>query len=143
MASVVIRGVTYQDLPAVAIPDATSGTDVMFHDTSTANGTSADLRNGKKMFGVNGEVTGTMTEKSASTYHPSTSDQTINANQYLAGAQTIEAVTTTNLSASNILSGVTVKVGSASDDDCVASVTGNMLVPVISQDSVTRVLHIS
>lgn len=143
MATITIRTGTYVDLPAVAMPDATTGEDVMFWDTTEANGTSADLRNGKKLFGASGEVTGTMSEKAAETYHPSTSDQTVAANQYLAGAQTIEAVTTTNLAAQNILSGVTVKVGSASDDDCVATVTGNLLVPVIYQDSVTKILHIS
>jgi hypothetical protein len=36
-------------------------------------------------------------------------------------------VTTSNLSASNIVSGVTIKVGDSSDDDCVASVTGNVV----------------
>ena len=72
------------------------------------------------------KLTATVTTKAAATYHPSTSAQTIAASQYLTGAQTIAAVTTTNLSASNILSGVTIKVGDSSDDDCVASVTGNV-----------------
>lgn len=143
MASVKIRNVTYSDLPAVGIPDAVSGVDVLFHDTTGATGTSADLRNGKKMYGVTGEVTGTMTEKAAATITPRSSAQTIAANQYLAGAQTIEAVTATNLTPANILSGVTVKVGTATDDDSVASVTGNLQVPVITQDSVTKILYIS
>ena len=60
----------------------------------------------------------------AHTYHPSTSDQTIVATTYATGAQTIKAVTLTNLTAANIKSGVTVKVGDSTDDDCVASVTG-------------------
>lgn len=64
-----------------------------------------------------------VTKKAATTYHPSTSDQTIAASQYLDGAQTIKAVTH-NLNASNIKSGVTLKIGDSSDDDCVASVTG-------------------
>lgn len=71
-------------------------------------------------------LTASVTTKAAATYHPSTSAQTISASQYLTGAQTIAAVTTTNLSASNILSGITIKVGDSSDDDCVASVTGNV-----------------
>lgn len=66
--------------------------------------------------------------KSAEYYHPSTTDQTIASNRYLTGAQTIMGVTTTNLVASNILSGVTVKVGDSSDDDCVASVSGSVVI---------------
>lgn len=71
-------------------------------------------------------LTASVTTKAAATYHPSTTAQTISASQYLTGAQTIAAVTTSNLTASNILSGVTIKVGDSSDDDCVASVTGNV-----------------
>ena len=71
-------------------------------------------------------LTASVTTKAAATYHPSTTAQSIAASQYLTGAQTIAAVTTTNLTASNILNGVTIKVGDSSDDDCVASVTGNV-----------------
>lgn len=55
-------------------------------------------------------VTGTMTSKAATTYYPTTSDQTIAAGQYLSGAQTIKAVSQQNLVASNIKKGVTVYV---------------------------------
>ena len=65
-----------------------------------------------------------LTTQAAQTIYPSTSDQTINSGRYLTGNQTIKAVTTTNLSAENIKSGVIVKVGDSSDDDRVASVTG-------------------
>ena len=71
-------------------------------------------------------LTASVTTKAAATIHPSSSSQSIASGTYLTGAQTIAAVTTTNLTASNILSGVTVKVGDSSDDDCVASVTGNV-----------------
>lgn len=66
----------------------------------------------------------TATLKGATTYHPSTSNQTISGSTYLTGTQTINAVTLANLTAENIKSGVTVKVGDTSDDDCVTSVTG-------------------
>ena len=72
-------------------------------------------------------LTASVTTKAAATYHPSTTAQTIAASQYLTGTQTIAAVTTSNLSASNIVSGVTIKVGDSSDDDCVASVTGSVV----------------
>ncbi len=62
--------------------------------------------------------------QAAQTIHPSTSAQTIASGKYLTGDQTIEAVTTTNLTAANIKSGVVVKVGSATDDDSVLSLTG-------------------
>ena len=140
--NVVIRDVTYNSVPSVDIPQSGGGT-AKFHDTSTANAGTADVRNGKKFFDASGEATGSMTEKSAATYRPSTSAQTINSNQYLAGAQTIEAVTTSNLAASNIVAGVTVKVGTTSDDDSIASVTGTAQIPVISQDATTKVLSIS
>lgn len=57
-------------------------------------------------------------------WHPSTSDQNILAGKILSGTQHIKAVTMANLDAGNIKDGVTVKIGDASDDDCVASVTG-------------------
>lgn len=69
-------------------------------------------------------LTASVTTQAAQTIHPSTSDQTIAASRYLTGAQTIKAVTLSNLTADNIKNGVTVKVGDSTDDDCVASVTG-------------------
>lgn len=140
--TVVINGVTYANTPEVDIPKSGGGT-AKFYDTSEANITNADIRNGKKGFGAEGEITGGMTEKAAATYHPSTSDQTINGSQYLAGAQTIKAVTLTNLSPQYIASGVTVKVGDSTDDDCVTSVTGTLSSAVVSQDSTTKILSIS
>ena len=69
-------------------------------------------------------LTASVTTQGATTYHPSSSNQTINGSRYLTANQTINAVTTTNLTADNIKSGVAVKVGDSSDDDCVTSVTG-------------------
>ena len=78
---------------------------------------------------VSGSNTSQLTTKSAATITPSGTAQTIDAGQYLLGAQTVEAVTTTNLTAANIVSGVTVKVGTTSDDDSVTSVTGTREIP--------------
>lgn len=69
-------------------------------------------------------LTASVTTQAAQTIHPSTTQQTIASGRYLTGTQTIAPVTTTNLTADNIKSGVTVKIGDASDDDRVASVTG-------------------
>lgn len=69
-------------------------------------------------------LTANITTQAAQTIHPSSSDQTIASGRYLTGAQTIKAVTTTNLTAANIKSGVVVQIGDSTDADCVASVTG-------------------
>lgn len=140
--NVIINEVTYQNVPEVDIPKSGGGT-AKFYDTSGANIASGDIRNNKKGFGANGEVTGNMTEKSAASYNPSTTDQEIAASQYLAGKQTIKAVTTENLLAQYIAKNITVKVGYAADDDCVASVTGTLSQAVVSQDGTTKVLSIS
>lgn len=72
----------------------------------------------------NVSLTASVTTQGAQTLHPSTTDQTITGSKYLTGTQTFKAVTTSNLTADNIKSGVTVKIGDSTDDDCVASVTG-------------------
>lgn len=72
----------------------------------------------------NVSLTANVTTKAATTYHPSSSQQTIASGTYLTGTQTINAVTTTNLTAANIKNGVTVTVGDSSDPDSVTSVTG-------------------
>lgn len=140
--NVIINGVTYQSVPEVNIPKSGGGT-AKFYDTAGDNMVAGDLRNGKKGHGANGEVTGSMAEKAAASYNPSTSDQTINASQYLTGVQTFRAVTTSNLQAQYIANGVTVKVGCSADDDCVASVTGSLSAPAISQDGAAKILSIS
>lgn len=71
-----------------------------------------------------GNATYQLDTQAAQTIYPSSSDQTIAADKYLTGAQTIKGVTTTNLTAANIVNGVTVEVGDADDPDRVASVTG-------------------
>ena len=127
--NVVINGVTYQDVPEVDIPVSGGGT-AKFMDTSDANAVSGDMLSGKTGY-VNGQkVTGNIPSKAADTYTPGTSDQTIAANQYLSGAQTIEG--DANLVASNILRGVSI-----------FGVEGNLALPSISQDSTTKVLSIS
>lgn len=64
------------------------------------------------------------TPQSAQTIHPSTSDQTIPADTYILGAQTIKGVTYSGLDASNIKKDVVVKIGDSADDDRIVSVTG-------------------
>ena len=128
--NVIINGVTYQNVPKVQIPKSGGGT-AEFLDTSDAT-----LDNGNKMLNsvtayANGtKYTGNISSKSAQTYTPTTSDQTISAGQYLSGAQTIKG--DANLASANIASGVTI-----------FGVVGSLSAAVISQDSTTKVLSIS
>lgn len=143
--NILINGITYSNLPFMSSPLASGSGNAFFwdiDDTTLANG--GQLRNGIIAHKADGSVvTGSMTEKASATYTPSSTEQSIGANQYLAGAQTIEAVVCSNLLAANIANGVTVKVGTATDDDSVASVTGTLTTPTIVQDPTTHGLHIS
>lgn len=86
---------------------------------------SSNLLSGYTATGADGVgVNGSITSQGATTYYPSTSDQTISSGKYLSGTQTIKAVTIANLSAENIVNGVTVTVGDTADPDRIASVTG-------------------
>lgn len=75
-------------------------------------------------------LTASVTTKGAATYTPGTSDQTIAASTYLTGAQTIAG--DPDLVASNIVYGKNI-----------FGVDGSVKVPVVSQDSSTKVLSIS
>ena len=75
-------------------------------------------------------LTASVTTKGAATITPTTSNQTIASGTYLTGTQTISG--DANLVASNIVSGKSI-----------FGVSGSAAVPVISQDSTTKVLSIS
>lgn len=94
------------------------------------NGASANLASGVILSGYSAYdndgklVAGSIQSKAAATYNTSSSDQVINSGVYLSGNQTIKAVKTAGISAGNIKTGVTVKVGDANDDDRIAGVAG-------------------
>ena len=75
-------------------------------------------------------LTASVTTKAAATITPGTSDQTIAADTYLTGAQTIKG--DANLTSANIVAGKSI-----------FNVSGSAQVPVISQDSTTKILSIS
>jgi len=129
--NLIINGVTYGAVPEIDVPNDQGGT-TKFFDVSDADlDNAAKLRDGVIAFGAGGtKYTGSMSEKAAATYTPGTSDQTIAANQYLVGAQTIKG--DANLVASNILKNVPI-----------FGVTGSLALPSISQDSTTKVLTIA
>ena len=78
----------------------------------------------------NVSLTASVTTKAAATITPGTSNQSIAAGTYLTGAQTISG--DANLVGGNIVSGKSI-----------FGVSGTVKVPVISQDSSTKVLSIS
>ena len=128
---VVINGVTYAAVPEVDIPVSGGGTAAFFDVSDATLDAGSKMLSGVTAYGAGGtKYTGSISEKSAATYTPGTSDQTIAASQYLTGAQTIKG--DANLVASNILKDVTI-----------FSVTGTLALPSISQDSTTKVLSIS
>lgn len=127
--NVIINGVTYSSVPEVNIPLSGGGT-AKFMDTSDATASASDMLNGETAYVGGTKVTGTISSKSAQTYTPTTSDQTIASGQYLSGAQTVKG--DANLISSNILSGKTI-----------FGVSGSLTLPSISQDSTTKVLTIS
>lgn len=62
------------------------------------------------------------TLQGATTYYPTTTDQTINGSRYLTGNQTIKAVSQTNLAAENIKNGTTISISNGNGN--IWSVTG-------------------
>ena len=128
--NVVINGVTYSNVPQVQIPKQGGGT-AAFLDTSDATlNDGAKMLSGNTAYANGTKYTGSISSKSAQTYTPTTSDQTISAGQYLTGTQTIKG--DANLSAINIKSGVTI-----------FGVAGSLTSATISQDGVTKILSIS
>lgn len=74
-----------------------------------------------------GTSTFQLTSKAATTYNTSTADQTVPSYRWLTGTQTIKSVTTSNLTAANIASGVVVKVGDANNASRITQVTGTYI----------------
>lgn len=129
--NVIINGVSYPNVPSVKIPLVSDPSQfAIFSETSDATATASQMLSGATAY-VNGTlVTGNIPSKSAQTYTPTTSDQTINSGQYLDGVQTIKG--DANLVSSNIAQNVTI-----------FGVTGSLSAATISQDSTTKVLSIS
>ena len=128
--NVIINGVTYSSVPAVTAPLVSGQGVATFVDTSDANATANSILDGNTAYVDGVKISGNIQRKSAATYTPTTSDQTIAASQYLEGAQTIKG--DSNLQSQYIADGVSI-----------FGVAGSLTTPIISQDSTTKILSIS
>lgn len=129
--NVVINGVTYQNVPEVDIPKSGGGT-AKFFDTAGADFAAGDLLTGKTAFGASGSVSGSMANNGSTSGTIGTKAGTVTIP---AGYTTGGTVSLTNVSdciAGNILTGKSI-----------LGVSGSLVMPVISQDSTTKILSIS
>lgn len=131
--NVIINGVTYQNVPEVDIPKSGGGT-AKFYDTASADVSGADLLTGKTAFGASGAVSGSMANNGGTggTISTKAGTVTIPAGYTTGGTVAISSTEQAKIVASNIKSGVTL-----------LGVAGSLALPVISQDSTTKVLSIS
>ena len=102
--------------------DGTASVYVTPNVTSSGWVSSGNVTSGKIIADVFGSLQ--LTTQAAQTIYTSTADKTISSYRWLTGTQTIKSVTTTNITAANIASGVTVKVGDANNASRILQVTG-------------------
>ena len=131
--SVVINEIVYSSVPAIEVPKSNGGT-AKFYDTSDANLASADLPVGKKGYGSNGLVNGSMADNGDTSGTISTKSGTVSipAGKTSGGTVSINENAVSDLVPSNLLKGKSV-----------LGVEGQLALPSISQDSTTKVLSIS
>ena len=164
--SVLINGVTYSDVPEVNIPKSGGGT-ASFYDTSDADAGQGDVLSGKTYY-KDGKKTGSMTNNgdTSGTISSKAGSVTIPAGYTSGGSVEIDSTEQAKIIAANIKSGVTI-LGQAGDSNVVdttlssgaasassivsgysafvngSKVDGTATLPVISQDSTSKVLSIS
>lgn len=133
MASVIINGITYQDVPEVDIAKVGGGT-AKFFDTSSADATSSDLLTGKKAYGSSGSISGGMANNGSTggTISTKSGSVTIPQGYTSGGSVKISDTEQAKIIAQNIKSGVTI-----------LGQQGGLTVPTISQDSTSKILSIS
>lgn len=166
--NVVINGVTYQDVPEVTIPLSGGGGNANFYDTSDATATVGNVLSSATFYADGGEKTGTMPNNGSTsgTINTKAGTVTVPAGYTSGGTVAIDATEQAKIIADNIKSGVTIlgQAGSSMvQDTTIASnaasaatiikdyqafvngvlVTGDAVMPTISQDSTTKVLTIS
>lgn len=165
--SVIINGVTYSDVPQVEIPLSAGGGNASFYDTSDADAGQGDVLSGKTYY-KDGKKTGSMPNNGDTSGTISTKAGTVSvpAGYTSGGTVSIDSTEQGKIVSGNIKSGVTI-LGVSGDSNVVdttldsgaataasivngysafvngAKVDGTATLPVISQDSTTKVLSIS
>lgn len=161
--NVIINGAIYNSVPYVKIPQ-TDGKEASFYDTSDATVQAKDTLQGKKTYGVNGAINGSMadngdvsstiTSKSSITIPEGyTSGGTISIadTDKLISANIKKGITILGVSGSNMVLDTTISSGGATSDSLLKGykafvngeeINGNATVPTITQDTSTHVLTI-
>ena len=165
--SVIINGVTYSDVPQVDIPLSTGSGNASFYDTSDADAGQGDVLSGKTYY-KDGKKTGSMANNGDTSGDISTKAGTVTipAGYTSGGTVAIDSTEQAKIISGNIKSGVTI-LGVSGDSNVVdttiasggataasivsgysafvngSKVDGTATLPVISQDSTTKVLSIS
>lgn len=131
--TVVINGVTYQNVPEVDIPISGGGT-AKFYDVTNVDAAAANVLSGKVFVGASGEDTGTMPNNGevSGEIETKAGTVTVNAGYTSGGTIGIKASAVSDLTSATLLFGKTV-----------LGVSGSLVMPSISQDSTTKVLSIS
>lgn len=166
--SIVIRGNVYADTPSIEAVENGTGNHVLFHDTTDATATAADITLGKTAYLAAGETVGTMADNGdvSGTISTKAGTVTIPAGKTSGGTVGIADTEKAKIIADNIKAGVTL-LGQAGKSTVVDTeiatggatastilrgskayvngtpINGTAVMPVISQDSTTRILSIS
>ena len=130
--TIVINGVSYPGTPSIDVLTS-NNTSVLYHDTSGANATAADILTGKTAYNAGGEVSGSMPSNGSTSGTISTKSGTVTipAGYTTGGTVSIAASAVSDLSASTLLAGKNV-----------LGITGTLALPTISQDATTKILSI-
>ena len=165
--NVIINGVIYSDVPRVDIPISGGGM-ANFYDTSDANAGQGDVLASKTAYGSAGAISGTMANNGSTsgTISAVAGSVSIPAGYTSGGTVAIASAEQQKIVSGNIKSGVTIlgvsgasSVKDVSDGTTATASTvlsgyyfynaggtltqGSVTLPVISQDSVTKVLSIT
>lgn len=123
MANIIIRNVTYNNVPEIDVPAVPSGT-AKFYDTASADAAAGDILSGKKAYNAAGEISGTMANNGATggTISTKAGTVTIPAGFTSGGTVQLAAAAIADLVSANLLSGKTV-----------LGVSGSLVTPTITQ----------
>lgn len=129
--NVIINGVTYSNVPEVDIPKSGGGT-AKFFDTAAASAAAGDILTGKTAYGASGSISGSMANNGSTSGTIGTKAGTVTIPAGYTSGGTVSLTNVTDCVAANILSGKSI-----------LGVSGTLVMPSISQDSVTKILSIS